>query len=455
MADEGLFGDLPEQERVQPAGRGAPRLRVPERSQIDTHWAALDDLITDDHPVRAVWAFALGLDLSALHEAIKAREGQPGHPPAAPELMMALWLWATIDGVGSARRLDRLCKEHLVYRWLCGGVSMNYHSLSDFRIAHVAVLDQLLARGVASLVEAGLVSLDTLAQDGLRVRASAGTGSFRRRKRLEELRTAAQARVARLRAEIEADPGSGDQVRRAAQIRAAREREARIAVAQQRMQELEAERARREKTNKQEVGKQKEPRASTTDAEARVMKMADGGFRPAYNMQIVGEPKSQLIVAVDTDGSGSDRGLARPAIEGLHARGYRPSDYLIDGGFTKNDDIEWAHEVGTRLWCPPGQTRHGTDPYAPKRDDSAAVADWRKRMASDFGKTFYRRRAEHECINARGRRMGLQQLTLRGKEKARTVLLWFALAHNMLRSFALRAAAKAAAAQLAAAQVPA
>jgi len=207
------------------------------------------------------------------------------------------------------------------------------------------------------------------------------------------------------------------------------------------MRELEAERARREKTNKQDVSKQKEPRASTTDAEARVMKMANGGFRPAYNMQIVGEPESQLIVAVDTDTTGSDRGLARPAIEGLQACGYKPSDYLIDGGFAKNDDTEWAHDAGIRLWCPPGQTRHGTDPYAPKRDDSAAVADWRKRMASDVGKTMYRRRAKHECINARARRMGLQQLTVRGKEKARTVLLWFALAHNMLRSFALHAAA--------------
>jgi transposase len=439
MTEKGLFGDLPEQKGPQTAGRGAPRLRLPERGQVDTHWAALDDLIPDDHPVRAVWAFALGLDLSALHEAIKAREGQVGHPPAAPELMMALWLWATIDGVGSARRLDQLCKEHLAYRWLCGGVSMNYHSLSDFRVAHQKVLDRLLARGVASLVEAGLVSLDILAQDGLRVRASAGAGSFRRRKRLEELRTAAQARIARLRAELEADPGSSDKRRQAAQQRAAHDREARIAAAQERMRELEAERARREKTNKQEVAKQKEPRASTTDAEARVMKMADGGFRPAYNMQIVAEPKTQLIVAVDIDTSGSDRGLARPAVETLIARGYKPSDYLIDGGFTKNDDIEWAHESGTMLWCPPGRTKHGTDPYAPKPGDSAAIADWRRRMASDRGKNIYRQRAEHECINAQARRMGLRQLTVRGKEKARTALLWFALAHNMLRTFALQA----------------
>jgi transposase len=435
--DDQLFGDLPEQQAPKAEGRGRPRLRVPERDQVDMHWAALDDMIADDHPVRAVWAFAKGLDLSELHDAIKAREGVPGHPPAAPALMMALWLWATVDGVGSARRLDQLCREHLAYRWLCGRVSMNYHSLSDFRTAHSTFLDRLLTRGVAALVDAGLVSLDTLAQDGLRVRASAGAGSFRRRKRLEELQAAAQARVSRLRAELDTDPAEGDRRQRAARERGAREREARIAAAQERMGKLEAERARREKTNKSKVAKQKEPRASTSDPQARVMKMADGGFRPAYNMQIVSEPTSQLIIAVDIDTSGSDRGLARPAIEALRANGRKPSDYLVDGGFTKNSDIEWAHESGTRLWCPPGQTKHGTDPYAPKPDDSTGVADWRQRMASEAGKHMYKVRCQHECINAGGRRMGLTQLTVRGAAKALTVLRWVALAHNMLRSFAL------------------
>jgi transposase len=438
MEDEDqLFANLPEQREPKAEGRSMARLRVPERGQVDMHWAALDDMIPDDHAVRAVWAFAAGLDLSPLHEAIKAREGVPGHPPASPELMMALWLWATVDGVGSARRLDQLCRDHLAYRWLCGGVSMNYHSLADFRTAHSGLLEQLLARGVATLVEAGLVALDTLAQDGLRVRAAAGAASFRRRKRLEELHAAAQARVSRLRAELESDPAAGDGRQRAARERGAREREARIAAAQKRMGELEAERARREKTNKSKVAKQKEPRASTSDAQARVMKMPDGGFRPAYNMQLVSEPISQLIIAVDVETSGSDGGLARPAIEALRAKGHAPSDFLVDGGFSKNSDIEWAHASGTLLWCPPGQTKHGTDPYAPRQDDSAGVADWRQRMASEAGKQMYRTRAQHECVNARGRRMGLVQLTVRGKAKARVVLQWFALAHNMLRSFAL------------------
>src|ERR1700680_526376 len=285
MSDEGLFEDLPEQGRPLAEGRGALRLRVPERSQIGMQVAALDDLISEDHPVRSVWAFVEGLDLSALDDVIKQREGQPGHPPAAPELMLALWLWATVDGVGSARQLDRLCRDHLVYRWLCGGGAMNYHSLSNFRSAHMAVLERLLAQGVASMVEAGLVSLDTLAQDGLRVRAGAGASSFRRHARLDGLQAGAQARVERLRAEVETDPTAGDRRQRAAKERGARERAARVAAAQERMKEMEAEGERREKTNKKQVAKQKEPRASTTDADARVMKMADGGWRPASHIE--------------------------------------------------------------------------------------------------------------------------------------------------------------------------
>lgn len=443
MADEQLFEDLPEQERRQAEVRGAPRLREPERTQISMQVAALDDLVSEDHPVRAVWAFVGGLDLSALQDAIKAREGQPGHPPAAPELMLALWLWATVDGVGSARQLDRLCRDHLTYRWLCGGVSMNYHSLSNFRVAHIAVLERLLAQGVASMVEAGLVSLDTLAQDGLRVRASAGASSFRQRPRLDDLLAKAQARVEQLRAEIGNDPAAGNRRQQAAKERGARERAERIAAAQERMKELEAERERREKTNKKEVAKQKEPRASTTDAQARVLKMADGGFRPGYNMQIISAPEPQVIVAVDIDTSGSDRGLAQPGIEAVHAEGYQPSNYLVDGGFTKNEAIEWAHARNIKLWCPAGQTKHGTDPYAPKKDDRVGVADWRQRMQSEHGKTFYRLRAQHECINAHARRMGLRQLSLRGKIKARIHLLWFAVAHNMMRFVALQAKALA------------
>ena len=444
-ADE-LFEGLPEQNVPAAVQRGGARLRQPERHQMGWHSAAIDDLVAADHPVRAVWAFVLALDLRDLHAAVKAREGVPGHPPPSPEVMMALWLWAVVDGVGSARQVARLCEEHLAYRWLCGGVSMNYHGLSDFRVAHVEVLDRLLARGVAALVAEGLVALDVLAQDGMKVRAAAGASSFRRRQRLEQLEALATARVAELRAELEGDPAAGGRRQRAAQERAARERAERVAAAKARLEELEAERARRAKTNKDQVAKQKEPRASTTDAEARVMKMADGGFRPAYNMQLVTAPGPQVIVAVDVETTGSDRGLARPALERLGEQAIKPADYLVDGGFTKNQDIEWAHARNITLWCPATQSKHGSDPYAPRRDDGPGVAQWRRRMDSEPGKTFYKQRSMIECPNAWARRMSLSQLRVRGTHKARAVLLWFALAHNMLRAFTLRHAASGAAA---------
>ncbi len=447
MSNEvGLWGDLPEQRVPEAAGRGAPRFRRPERHQIGWHAAAIDELIAPDHPVRAVWGFVMALDLAELHAAVKAREGVPGQAPPAPELMMALWLWATVEGVGSARQLDKLCGEHLAYRWLCGGVSMNYHTLADFRVAHAEVLERLLADGVAALVAEGLVALDVLAQDGVRVRAAAGAGSFRRRQRLTELAAAATARVARLRGELDSDPAAGNRRQQAAQQRAAHEQQERAQAALDRMSELEAERARRAKTNKAEVAKQQEPRASTTDAAARVMRMADGGYRPAYNMQIVSVPAPQVIVAVDIETSGSDRGLARPTLENLGSGGTKPSDYLVDGGFAKNEDIEWAHAGGIKLWCPPTKNKHGTEPDAPRRDDGPGMADWRQRMASEAGTAMYKERSKAECVNAWGRRMGLGRLLVRGTEKARAVLLWFALAHNMLRAFALRRAAAEAAA---------
>src|SRR5215472_2833068 len=210
MSEPGcLFGELPEQAADQrPAIAAPPRLREPQRDQLELRVVDLDSLLPLDHPARAVWAYVEQLDLSPLLDAIKAREGAPGHPPAHPRVPMALWLYATIDAVGSARALARLCETHVAYQWICGGVSMNHHTLSDFRTAQVTLLDRVLAQGVTGLVSEGLVGLERLAQDGVRVRAAAGAGSYRRRPRLEKLLQDAKARVATLRAEVESDPAA-------------------------------------------------------------------------------------------------------------------------------------------------------------------------------------------------------------------------------------------------------
>ena len=445
MSRETLFGDLPEAEPAEREWVGRPRLREPVRDQVELRAVDLEALLPAEHPARVIWAYVQKLDLNALEQAVRARTHGPGQSAASPRLLLALWLYATSQGIGSARALARLCESHDAFRWLCGGVSVNYHGLSDFRTAHPELLDQLLIENVASLSVAGVVDLDEVVQDGVRVRASAGASSYRRKKKLyKELRKAKRL-IERLREENDDDPDASNRRIRAAQERAAREREARVQAALGQLAEIEAHRARRgraNRTNKKKGTKPSEPRASTTDPTARVMKMADGGFRPAYNCQIASVAEGQIAVALSVETVGSDRGLMRPMLDAIReCYGRRPKRHLVDGGFNKNDDIEWAATEGVKVYGPPANSKHKTDPYAPRRGDGPGVAAWRRRMKSPHGKGVYKRRAPGECINARFRNWGLRQFTVRGREKVLTVLRWFALANNILAAHRLLAAA--------------
>jgi len=436
MAREGLFEELPETDRAEHAApRGEPRLLEPVRDQIELRAMDIDSLIGEDHAARLIWAYAEQLDLRELEDAIKAREGTPGHPAITPRLLLALWLYATSEGVGSARALERLCECHDAYRWLCGGVSVNHHTLSDFRVGHGKLLDRLLTENVATLAACGLIDLDKLTQDGVRVRASAGATSYRRRGRLEDHLARAHAVVEQLKREVDDDPAASNKRIRAARERAARERLERVEAAIKTLGEVEAQRARRMKTNRKQTEKQKEPRASTTDPEVRIMKMADGGFRPAYNVQVVTVAGEQIVVGVKPSTVGSDRGLMRPMLEKIRNCFDRlPARHLADGGFAAADDIEWAHREGVVVYCPPTQSKHGGDPFQPRADDGPGVLAWRSRMASDEGKAQYRRRAIGECIHARWRNWNLIRLNVRGEIKVTAVMLWHALANNILQA---------------------
>ncbi len=439
MPDDELFGALPEQAPppADAASRAAPRMREPQRDQIELRAVDIESLIGQDHPVRVIWACVEGLDLSELENRIKARGDRPGHPATSPRLLLALWLYANSDGVGSARALERLCNSHDVYRWLCGGVSVNYHTLSDFRVGCADLLDRLLAEHLAALAEAGLVDLDTLAQDGVRIRASAGAASFRREATLERHLATAEAVVEGLKREVEERPDASNQRIKAARERAARERSERVEAAKAALDEIKQQRQEREE--KRGNGKKpKEPRASTTDADARVMKMANGGFRPGYNVQVATAAGEQIVAAVEVRNTGSDRGLMRPMLERLRARNGRlPKQHLVDGGFGSAQDIEWAHAEGTDVYCPPTQSKHGTDPYLPRRGDGAGVLAWRARMADEAGKSRYKLRSICECIHARWRNWNLRQFTVRGIEKVRAIVLGYALTNNILQGHRL------------------
>ena len=441
MPEKDLFDGLPEQSVAKAEhGSGKPRMREPERRQVELRPVDLDSLLAADHPARVIWGYVERLDLKVLEDAIGAREHTPGQAPASPRLLLALWLYATSQGVGSARALERLCVSHDGYRWLCGGVSVNYHGLSDFRSGHGELLDRLLTHNIAALWADRLIELAEVVQDGVRVRAGAGASSFRRRQSLHKHLKKARRLVEYLKRETDEDPDASNRRIKAAQERAVREREQRVAAALDKLAEIEAERERRGKTNKKQVAKQKEPRASTTDSQARVMKMADGGFRPAYNCQIGTVAEGQIVVDVAIDTTGSDRGLLRPMLERLRQR-YEslPRRYLVDGGFHKNDDTEWAAGEGVLVYGPTTQNKHKSDPYAPRPKDGPGVAAWRRRMKSPHGKGVYKRRAPGECINARFRQWGLRQFAVRGVHKVKAVLLWFALANNIIAGHRLQA----------------
>lgn len=421
-------------ELVHGAPPPPPRLRRAERDHLIPAMR-LEELLPSDHQARAVWQFVQGVDLTALYASIRAVEGGPGRPALDPRILVALWLYATLEGVGSARALDYLCTAHHAFRWLCGGVSVNYHTLADFRVVHLDVLDALLTHSVATLREQDLVDLNRVAQDGMRVRASAGAASFRRRPTLEHCLQQAREQVQRLRTELADDPGQGKRRQAQAQQRAAREREERIGKALARLPELAA---------KKKACEQDQARSSTTDPEATVMKMADGGFRPAYNVEFSTDTATQIIVGVDVITAGSDQGQLPPMVEQIHERfAQYPRAALVDGGFTKHADIDTvsAPDKDCTVYAPvPKPKDAAQDRYAPHPKDSAAVAAWRQRMATADAQAIYKdRAATAECVNALARNRGLRQLLVRSLAKVKAIVLWYAVAHNVARALSLRA----------------
>src|SRR5215208_1479836 len=323
-----------ESKKAEPEVKGSPRLVRPNRAQMEMRAVDLESLLPLDHAARAVWDFVESLDLGPLEAKVQAVEGRAGRSATDPRIYLALWLYATVEGVGSARAIERLTQQHDAYRWICGGVSVNYHSLSDFRVAHEEFLDQLLTHSVASLMSQGLVKLQRVAQDGVRVRASAGASSFHRQPSLEQHLKEAKQQVARLRQELEEDPAATSRRQAAARQRAAQDRQRRVAEALAQMPEVAA---------KKSAEDQDKVRVSTTDAEARVMKMADGGFRPAYNGQLAVDTQSQMVVGVEVSKSGSDGEQLVPMLDQLRRR-YDgiPPESLVDGGFATLKSIEQA-----------------------------------------------------------------------------------------------------------------
>jgi transposase len=165
-----------------------PRLKHPIRNREIITIGTLDALLPENHVVRLVWEYVIGLDLLEIINKIKSVPFHPGAPAISPYILMTLWLYATMEGITSAKTIARYCEEHIAYRWICGGVNVNEHTISDFRTAYPEAFSNILTQSVKVLLPEGVVSLETVAQDGMKVEANAGTSSFRRDKTLKKKR---------------------------------------------------------------------------------------------------------------------------------------------------------------------------------------------------------------------------------------------------------------------------
>ena len=423
--------------KVIPSHLKGIRVKKPVRNQAEMIVRDLDSLVSEDHPVRDIWEFLGRLDLSAFYRSIKVVLDRPGRPASDPQVLLALWVYATVEGIGSARRLAKLTEEHDVYRWLRGGVPVDYHLLAEFRVTHQEEIDGLITQAVAVLLKAGVVELKRVSQDGTRVRASAGSSSFHRDKSLKKCLEEAREQVKRVAEERENPDRAASQREQAARERAVREREERIDEALRQLPQVQAVKDRQKRhAGKAKAAKVNEARVSTTDPSARIMKMADGGFRPAYNIQYATDTDSQVIVGVDVSNRGSDQGQALGIEEQVEKRtGKQPESYLVDGGFVDLRDIKVMEQKGIEVYAPPKDNGGREVSYGKGITGSPEVTAWRERMRTEEAKTIYKERAAtSECVNALMRtRYGLQQFTVRGLPKVLGVVLLMVLTHNLLR----------------------
>jgi transposase len=418
--------------------------------RFQTRWDFLDmeALLPSDHRVRVVMSFVESLDLSDLYDAIKSREGEPGRPPPDPAVLLALWLYATIEGVGSARQLDRLAQRDLAYRWIAGGVPLNYHGLSDFRVEHVEVLDRLLTESVTALIAEGVVSLSEIVVDGTKVRANASRESFKTGNKLARIEVAVEQRLVALKAEIEADPEASSRRKRAAQERAAREVKDRAVRARAALDRVRAERKERAKRHSQDEAKKSKPKASLSDPEARNMRFPDGAIGPAYNAQFAVTPNEGIIVSLAMTDRRNDAGLAAPMVDDVVRRyGQAPATLLVDTHYATSEDIAAlaVHAAGpVKVFAPIPVERDDVTPRTlanrlrKRAREPESVKEWRSRMATQDGQEVYRLRKLIERINANLKNHGFGFLPVRGLLKVKAVALWHALANNLMAGHRLR-----------------
>jgi transposase len=413
-------------------------MHSPVRSVVQNP-RTIDDLIAPNSKARVVWRLVESLDLELLYRNIKSVVGHPGRPAVDPRILVALWLYATSEHISSAHELARRTIDCDPYKWICGGVSVNYHTLADFRLQNSEWLANQIKTLIVVMRAEESASLDKVGQDGMRVRAHAGNDSFLTAEELSSVLKQAQERWAQLQQESE-QTNKLTPRQRAAQVRAARERLQRIQQAQEELKKVALQREKRKR------GDGATARVSITDPEARRMKMGDGGFRPAYNVEFATDLENLVIVGFDVTNAGNDAGQMEPMVQTIEATQAPFADgaeYYVDGDFATTSDIQSLGERGITVIAPvkeaTRQLQSGKNPYVRRRDDPPHVGDWRERMGTPEAQENYKQRSKTEFPNAVCRNYGLHQFLVRGLKNVWSVIMWYVFTFDLFRREAIHA----------------
>ena len=398
------------------------RTREPQRAQSVIRFEAPEDALPVDHPARLLWRIVGTLDVQPFLANARAIEGRQGRDVLSARMLLTMWLYAISEGIGSGREIERRLKTDAAFQWIVGDREVGRTKLNEFRVDHGEALDQIFTDVIGVLMHKGVLSLDLVAQDGTRVRASASAPSFRRAESLEACREQAQLH---LRVVLASDEDESEKRHRAVREAKAKELAERIDNAISMVRELRA----------RGVGGKK-PRASTTDPQARVMKMGDGGFRPAYNVQLAtagdadGGPRT--IVGVRVSNVGSDMGSISPMLDDIEKRcGALPSILLADSNHASFSDLRDAAARGvTALVSVPERSKGGGE----QASQDPVIEEWRRHMQTEEAKQTMRARSSLcELSNAHAKtRFAMASVLLRGLDKVTCLALWTALAANML-----------------------
>lgn len=398
------------------------RTSEPQRAQGVIRFEIPEETLPTDHRARLLWGIVSQLELSSFLSEAKAVEGHQGRDQTSVQMLLTLWLYAISVNVGSGREIERRLASDPAFQWIVGDRRVGRTTLNEFRVRHPKAIEKVFTDVLGVLMSKGLVCLDVVAQDGTRVRASASSPSFRSASALSDCRRQAALHLRAVLAQ--ADETDDVQQQRA--------REAKARDFQRRVDEAAAVVRELQEGNFSE----KTVRASTTDAEARVMKMPGSGFAPAYNVQLAtaGDPEggARTIVGVRVTNVGSDYGSVGPMIDDIERKcGKRPTILLADNGHASSADIQAAADRGVTAFIAP-QGRSMTKPPNPREDP--AVASWRERMRTDEAKQQMRGRASLcELSNAHIKtRFSMASLLVRGLTKVTCMVLLSALTANLV-----------------------